>query len=38
MLGDWYANVLFWRPQVAMFDALRSFGLGVRPDPSPQTV
>ena len=19
VLGDWYANVLFWRPQVALF-------------------
>ena len=25
VLGDWYANVLFWRPQVALFVNVTSF-------------
>ncbi|MCB0995944.1 MAG: hypothetical protein KDB21_12680 [Acidimicrobiales bacterium] len=25
VLGDWYANVLFWRPQVAMFVSASTF-------------
>lgn len=25
VLGDWYANVLFWRPQVAMFVNVSTF-------------